>query len=393
MGMRKETRLRLACPVRVSCGGADGEPIEQDCTTVDLTVNGLRIEGLLRPLRRGAVASIGYGGKTATARVMWSGEMGTEAQGHSGLQVIGGWKNLWSRTIPQIPGDGFSKRASEPRTELVMPRHPGDSGPVLRARGATDAVWQVVEPEKRIASPPARVGVQQRMLRDPRLKLKFPVRVCGMSKTGHSFIESVITENVSRSGVSLTGLAREVKKNETLILSNQERKGRFRVIWSRQHGARPVYEIGLRSVDLVQNIWAIDFSGVIMDECGPVERRVAQRYVCSGGVSIYNPSTKQLTRGIVSDLSMGGCYIEMLAPLGVRDRVSLAFKVNNTEVHAVAEVRASHPGMGMGLKFREMPEADRSNMHALVSGLGYSGSGRAAFVLKTELEEKSKAAT
>jgi hypothetical protein len=325
---------------------------------------------------------------------MWSGEIGTKAQGHSGLQVIGGWKNLWNRTIPHIPGDGFSKPATEPRTEIsVRPRHPGESSPVPRTQGATDAVWQVVEPEKRIASFPARVGVQQRMLRDPRLKLKFPVRVCGMSKTGRSFIENVITENVSRSGVSLTGLACEVKKNEIVTLWNQERKGRFRVIWGRQHGTRPVYEIGLRSVDLVQNIWAIDFSGVIMDECGPVERRVAQRYVCSGGVSIYNPSTKQLTRGIVSDLSTGGCYIEILVPLSVREKVVLAFKINNTEVHAVAEVRASHPGMGMGLKFREMPETDRSSLHALVSGLGYSGSGRAAFVLKTEFEEKSKVAT
>lgn len=46
MGSRKEVRLRLAFPVGISVENVDGELFEQSCTTVDLTVHGLRVEGL-----------------------------------------------------------------------------------------------------------------------------------------------------------------------------------------------------------------------------------------------------------------------------------------------------------------------------------------------------------
>jgi len=391
-------RLGLAYSIRVSGENADGGLFEQNCTTVDLTVNGLRVEGLMQTFRRDAVISVSYGAKSVLVRVMWAGEIGAKLQGHAGLQVIGGWKNLWRRAIPHIPGDGFSKAIaiSKNRAEPEpKPRHSDDSGTILFAKGATDAaIRQVAKPEQeRFVSFLPRVGVLQRMPREPRLKLQLPVRVCGMSKAGLPFIESIITANISRNGAYLTGLIHEVRKDEVLILSHQDRKGRFRVIWSRKHHIRPVFEIGLRALDLTQSIWTIDFSGVIMDECGPVERRVAQRHICSGGISICHPGTKRSVRAIVADLSMSGCYVETMMPLGVHDRVVLTLNINGTEVRSAAEVRTSHPGLGMGLKFKDMPEADRSGLRALVSKLGYSGSGPMTFVLNVNPEKKAEIAS
>ncbi len=117
MGMRKEMRLRLALSIRVSGENADGEPFEQNCTTVDLTMTGLRVEGLTQPLRQGAMVCVGYGIKSAPARVMWTGRAGGASQGHAGLQVIGGWNNLWGRALPRIPGDGFPNGANKTKPE------------------------------------------------------------------------------------------------------------------------------------------------------------------------------------------------------------------------------------------------------------------------------------
>jgi hypothetical protein len=223
-----------------------------------------------------------------------------------------------------------------------------------------------------------------------------PVRVCGMSKAGRSFVENAITENVSRNGVRLTGLTCEVRKHDVLILSHQDRKGRFRVIWSRQHGAPPVFEIGLRALELTQSIWAIDFSG-ITDECRPVERRIARRYICYGAASIWRPGAKHFVHGTVSDVSLSGCYVEVMTPLNVRDKVVLTLNMNETEIRTAAEVRTSHPGMGMGLKFWDMTETARSSMRALISRLGHSGSvqidvraeGRFREEVKEILDDKS----
>jgi hypothetical protein len=114
MGMRKEMRLQLALPVRVSGENADGKSFEQSCTTVDLTANGVRIEGLIQTVRCGAVISVSYGDKRVPAQIMWTGKMGSKSQGHVGLQVVGGWKNLWRRAIPYIPGDAFCNFTNQP---------------------------------------------------------------------------------------------------------------------------------------------------------------------------------------------------------------------------------------------------------------------------------------
>jgi hypothetical protein len=144
------------------------------------------------------------------------------------------------------------------------------------------------------------------------------------------------------------------------------------MIWSRQWGTPPVFEIGLRALELAQCIWAVDFSGA-MDECGPVERRIAQRCICYGAASIWHPGAKYFVRGTVADVSLSGCYVAMMTPLNVHDRVVLMLKINETEIRTAAEVRTSHPAMGMGLKFVDMSETARSSLRTLISRLGVSG--------------------
>jgi len=107
-----------------------------------------------------------------------------------------------------------------------------------------------------------------------------------------------------------------------------------------------------------------------------VDQRVTQRYPCSGGASIWQPDAKHFLRGTVVDLSLGGCYVEMMTPLKVHDLVVLTLGINGTEVRMAAEVRTSHPGIGMGLKFKDLAETDRSRLRDLVFKLGDSEIGQ-----------------
>jgi hypothetical protein len=309
--------------------------------------------------------------------------MWNKKTGHAGLQIIDGWKNFWGRAIPQIPGDRFPNSAYKPEAKPGSKSEPsGCSAPAVLVASANHPSPQDSKQGRgRFVNFLPRADLLHRMSREPRLKLQLPVRVFGMSKAGRPFVANATTRNVSRHGVLLTGLSCEVKKNEVLILSHQDRKGPFRVIWSRKHGTDPMFDAGLRALEPARSIWAIDFSGVAADECGPVERRAARRYLCSGGVSIYHPGTKHFMRGTLADLSLNGCYVEMMTPLSISDKVALVLNVKDTEIRATAEVRTSHPGMGMGLKFRDLAEKDKSNLQTLIFRLGPSGSGQ-TYVLK-----------
>ena len=83
----------------------------------------------------------------------------------------------------------------------------------------------------------------------------------------------------------------------------------------------------------------------------PSNRRGQTRYACRLGAEVYQKGSSVRNYCHLSDLSPGGCYLEM--PLAFprvprRDRGAHA----RNEVAAERQVKASHPGYGMGISFR-----------------------------------------
>jgi hypothetical protein len=61
-------------------------------------------------------------------------------------------------------------------------------------------------------------------------------------------------------------------------------------------------------------------------------------------------------RGVVVDISLTGCFVEMLSPLSVGSAVSITLESGEERVKSRGEVRSSLPGMGIGIQFKEMDE-------------------------------------
>jgi PilZ domain len=76
----------------------------------------------------------------------------------------------------------------------------------------------------------------------------------------------------------------------------------------------------------------------------------------------------------LSDLSPGGCYLEMASPFPVRTRVILSLLAAKLQVQAGGVVRVMHPEVGMGVEFTQSTSQQRERVkqfiHALTSGLG-----------------------
>jgi len=110
MGARREMRLYLCLPVRISGIDAKGEAFEQDATTLDLTATGVRLHGITHALKPGGIVNIQCRGSKGNFKVRWVGmEMPNPAlHGHVGLELMGQEPMNWGRTIPCIPGDAFA---------------------------------------------------------------------------------------------------------------------------------------------------------------------------------------------------------------------------------------------------------------------------------------------
>jgi DNA-binding response OmpR family regulator len=63
------------------------------------------------------------------------------------------------------------------------------------------------------------------------------------------------------------------------------------------------------------------------------------------------PEAEPLSQCKLSDLSLGGCYIETESPFPRQTNIDLCLKAADLEVHARGIVRVMHPGHGMGVEF------------------------------------------
>jgi CheY-like chemotaxis protein len=71
----------------------------------------------------------------------------------------------------------------------------------------------------------------------------------------------------------------------------------------------------------------------------------------------------------LSDLSLGGCYVETDAPFPEQALVDLCLKTDKIEVHTEGMVRVAHPGHGMGVEFPSRTAEQRAQVGNLIDVL------------------------
>ncbi len=71
----------------------------------------------------------------------------------------------------------------------------------------------------------------------------------------------------------------------------------------------------------------------------------------------------------LSDLSIGGCYIETDSPFPERSSVDICLKTKEMAVHTEGMVRVTHPGHGMGVEFPSRTAEQRTLVNDLISFL------------------------
>jgi hypothetical protein len=71
----------------------------------------------------------------------------------------------------------------------------------------------------------------------------------------------------------------------------------------------------------------------------------------------------------LTDLSLGGCYLESDSPFPERALVDLCLRTKDMAIHTEGMVRVAHPGHGMGLEFPSRTPEQRAQVGNLISFL------------------------
>lgn len=226
--------------------------------------------------------------------------------------------------------------------------------------------------------------------RENRASVSLPVVVTGLDQNGNPFSQTAQTIDVSRAGARLSGIRCLRGPGEMITIECGSRSARFRVIWIGIPGSSEDGHFGVKSLQPEKRIFKIDPGGLGTDSYVPQpqapkpsittastpkpawdhsEYRANPRIRCSGTGQIIQPGVAYPIWAKVTDLSLGGCYLELVFTLAQNSPVELKLTVRDHTFTARGTVATSHPGVGVGIRFTRVDDASRNVLIELLQEL------------------------
>ncbi len=86
-----------------------------------------------------------------------------------------------------------------------------------------------------------------------------------------------------------------------------------------------------------------------------MERRNCQRYPVCVEIEVTAMDSHTPSRGSTTDVSLSGCYVATMFPLPTGATVDLKMWIDDCNLEGHGSVQTCHPGVGMGIKFTDLP--------------------------------------
>ena len=98
----------------------------------------------------------------------------------------------------------------------------------------------------------------------------------------------------------------------------------------------------------------------------PSNRRGQTRYACRLGAEVYQQGSSVRNYCHLSDLSPGGCYLEMPLAFAAGSAVEIIVRTHEMKLRVSGQVKASHPGYGMGVSFKLNTKDEQHGVQQLI---------------------------
>jgi len=128
---------------------------------------------------------------------------------------------------------------------------------------------------------------------------------------------------------------------------NTEIQGSGEIAWASPNG-----QAGVRFIDLPDNL-----------------RATVKTWVAANAPEIPPPDPEPVSQCTLTDLSLGGCYVETESPFPERSGITLCLNAEDIEVQAEGTVRVMHPGFGMGIEFASRTTDERAQVARFIGFL------------------------
>jgi PilZ domain len=190
---------------------------------------------------------------------------------------------------------------------------------------------------------------------EARIAAEIPVRVWGMDSEGKPFFQNATATNLSSEGALLAKLHHALKQDEIIGIQYGDKKARFQLKWVKAVGVPKKFEAGVQILAGQTVPWA-EVAGKDQPATKPVrrgaEKRRFVRHKVLFPITISFPDGRRSHMQCnATDIGGRGCYVESLVPLMIGTQVMVTFWIDSQKFTSKGVVRASDPGVGMGIEF------------------------------------------
>jgi hypothetical protein len=102
-------------------------------------------------------------------------------------------------------------------------------------------------------------------------------------------------------------------------------------------------------------------------------RRAQARHSCRIGAEVYRTGTSVPNHCCLTDLSGGGCYLEVPLPFPQGSSVEILVRTYEMKLRLRGTVQTSHPGYGMGVLFELETKEQQANVRKLTAFVAATG--------------------
>jgi CheY-like chemotaxis protein len=183
------------------------------------------------------------------------------------------------------------------------------------------------------------------MKRERRRSFRVPVQIpLQLHVENGSEMEGILLD-LSEDGLDLLAAvplcpAAIINAHFRLPESDSEIRIRGEVAWANPNG-----ESGVRFLDLAENL-----------------RDALKTWVLKNAPELPPEESEPVSQCKLTDLSLGGCYVETESPFPERSGIVLRLQAEDIEVQAEGLVRVMHPGHGMGIEFASRTAEQREQV-------------------------------
>ncbi len=229
---------------------------------------------------------------------------------------------------------------------------------------------------------------------EQRIAISFPVVVRGFDSRGVPFVVTTETTEISATGACIKDLGALTEPAKKIEVECGDQKAWYRVQWVGQAGTARAGCVGIRCLEPRKYIWGVpakewepDTFDLSPPGAGapspaastqakdaastgtPPERRRFSRQACriEARVTAQAADGTIALDGKITDISLGGCYVEMLSPLPVDTSLVLSFEAGGATLQLSGNVRSSQAGFGMGVAFTGMSPKDFEELCCLAA--------------------------